>query len=791
MNKPDKSVLFKSSVCAALMGVALIAQAAGLGKLSVYSAIGQPLNAEIALTASPEELPSLAAKLAPHSAFVEAGIEMAPLLTGLQFKLDKSVSGQPVLRVTTHAPINEPFLQFLLELYWATGRMVREYTVLLDPPEMLRVAKPVAAPAVPAAKPVAQPEAVKAVPLTSAPAAARPTAAPEYRVKPGDTLSKIAREHKAETVSLEQMLVALFDSNRDAFDGGNMNRLRAGKILRLPDGATVGQVDAAEARQVVIAQARDFNAYRRRLAEAAGAAPPAEAAARQEVTGKIEAKVETKAPAAPPKDKLEVSRTETPKSAQPAGKSGLEEELIARDRALREASERIAQLEKNIENLKKLVELKSQAGAQLQQQAEAKAPAASQAAMPKPAEAPAAKPAEAPPIAAAEAPKPAAAPQSAQAPQPEAPKPAEAAPKPAVKPPAPPPPEPSFVEENPELVFAGGGVLALLLGYAGYLAWRKRKQAKEWAELNETPSRMEPPAAARSGTVFGATSESVDSGEVSIQGDFSEGGVLTTEEIVDPVAEADVLMAYGRDSQAEEVLKEGLKTDPMRVAIHLKLLELYANRKDGKQFEQAAQSLHALTAGQGAEWQKALALAAGLGLSGGLFAALAPKSEPGGEASQPAEPAPVVAATAAPAVMTQTEEAAPAVEPGSLDFDLDLGSTSQAAEPEPVAAAQQPAAEEAISLDFDFDLGTPGVEKTAAAAEPAAPEPATEPEGIDFALDFGDMPTAAAAKEEPPAAAAPAREEIRFDLDLGSGEPSPTVEPSAPAAPPPVSYTHL
>ncbi|MCX8085971.1 MAG: LysM peptidoglycan-binding domain-containing protein, partial [Rhodocyclaceae bacterium] len=259
-----------------MLGAAFALQAAGLGKLSVYSAIGQPLNAEIAVTASPEELASLSARLAPHSAFLEAGIEMAPVLTQLQFKLDKSAAGQPVLRVTTSAPVNEPFLQFLLELNWASGRVVREYTFLLDPPEMLQVAKPVAAaPAMPAAKPVSRPEPMPAAPLAEAPRAPVAKAGgQEYRVKAGDTLAKIAREHKPETVSLEQMLVALFEGNRDAFDGQNMNRLRAGKILRVPEAAEAAQVDAGQARQIVIAQARDFNAYRRRLAEAAGAAAP-------------------------------------------------------------------------------------------------------------------------------------------------------------------------------------------------------------------------------------------------------------------------------------------------------------------------------------------------------------------------------------------------------------------------------------------------------------------------------------------------------------------------------------
>jgi len=793
VNKPGKSTSTKASLRVSLLaalltsawGVAGVsdAQAAGLGKLTVYSAIGQPLNAEVALTATPEEMSALSAKLASHDDFKKAGIEFMSALSGLRMIVAKQPDGQPVLKLTTERPLNEPFLHFLVELNWTAGRLVREYTFLLDPPEMLQVAKPASVvtpvvpqavlPIIPQAAPAASPKAqAEPRPARSAdatptiiPKPAKPRAAPtsepsvvmpstgERQVKSGDTLSKIARENKPATVGLDQMLVALFNSNREAFDGNNMNRLRAGRILRLPDPGEVAGVDAGEARKLIVAQTADFNAYRRSLAAAAALAPATETQPQQRAAGKIKPQIESKAPPVATKDKLEVSPTEAAKSAGAAktpgatSKAALEEDLIARDKALREASGRIVELEKNLENLKHLVELKSQAGAQVQQQAQAALPLSPVAPVVE-------KPAEAPPVA-----KPAEPPPAVIAPS------EPAAKKPAAPPP--PPPEPSFVEENPELVFGGGGLLALLLGYLGFSAYRRKKQAREEVAQHDEPGVAGAPAA-RFGAVAGAASESVDSGEVSIQGDFSEGGVLTTAESVDPVAEAEVYMAYGRDSQAEEILLEGLKTDPTRTAIHLKLLEIYANRKSVPRFEFVASELHGLNGGKGPDWDSAAALAAGLGLTGGLFAVAA--------AASPAVFAPAESALAAEAQPPADEEV------GSFDFDLDLGTASGvsgdsgvsvlAVAAEPVA--QQPAAE-AAGLDFDFDLGSPTQNPPSVEEAETA---AVEGNAVEFSLDIGSSAEAAAV--EPAVAAG---NEIEFDLDLGSAQVTPvaaeTVEPVA------------
>jgi pilus assembly protein FimV len=219
-------------------------------------------------------------------------------------------------------------------------------------------------------------------------------------------------------------------------------------------------------------------------------------------------------------------------------------------------------------------------------------------------------------------------------------------PKPPVKkltPPPPPPPEPSLIDEilNNELALYGGGVgLLLLFAAYGYYAWRRKKTMQQME--SSVMAAPEMPA----DSVFGAAGGAkIDTGATENQGEFAAGGAaaaIDTEE-VDPIAEADVYMAYGRDAQAEEILKEALAKDPSRQPIRVKLLEIYANRKDVKAFEAVAAEIHAATNGEGAEWQRAAALGAqvdpGNPLYGGAAAA--------GGMHAPTDTQPVPAAAAA------------------------------------------------------------------------------------------------------------------------------------------------
>jgi len=780
VSKIDKKNRFKVSVIAlslALGAMPLMAHAAGLGRLSVTSALGQPLRAEIDLTATRDEYGSMSARIASVDAFKNAGIEYSPALAGVRLSLDKRPDGQLFVSATSDRPFNEPFVDMLVEVNWASGRLVREYTFLLDPPEFLNkstTSAPIAVPEVKtelppvAAVPSKKPEpVVAAVPearfrsraeeaLSRTPPAEEPKPAKKLagkpleagatrQVKKGDTLAKIANEIKPEGVSLDQMLVALFRSNQEVFDAGNMNRLGAGKILTLPDMNTARAIDQREARKIVVAQSADFNAYRKRLAAHAAAQPAKEEMAKQAAAGRITPKVEENVPPATGKDKLEVSRAEAGKDGKLGARvAAAEEDLVARDKALKDANSRVAQLEKNLADLKKLAEMKSAAGGKLEESAKP-----SEGVMPSVPVKPVTTPSEVAPPAA----------------------------KLAVPPP---PPPPGFVEENPEIVFGGGAIIALLLGYLGFGAWRRKRQAAA-ADIADN----EFPSAASAST----TGESIDTGSA-LPTDFSQEGqgAVSADEGVDPVAEADVYMAYGRDSQAEEILLEALKTDPTRCAIHLKLLEIYAARKSAQPFEAVARDLHGLTGGYGTDWEKAAALGRSIDSSNPLYGGVAPAVPDIDLASSTV----IMQAQDIQAPAAAEEPVAPVEQvPESLDFDLDLDAgsapaaieTSVAETPSVEAPVAEPSPEdEVMSLDFDLDLGAPPEPEVVVEAI-AEPEPA----GLDF--DIGPAvaePEPAELAIELPTTESDEVAPLDFDFDLGQDDavsaeaPVPAVMPEMP-----------
>ncbi|HET9042431.1 MAG TPA: FimV/HubP family polar landmark protein [Burkholderiales bacterium] len=713
----------------------------------MLSGLGQPLRAEIEVVAVQRtEAETLAARIATPEAFKEAGVDYGAVVPQMRATLQRRPDSRYVIALSTEQPVEEPFLDVLVELNWAAGRLVRQYTFLLDPaeykgPQAITAPPKVAAPEV---QPVApsKPPAVTAE-AAPAPAPAQPAPAPAgqgrepagaagtYEVKQGDTLGKIAAANRIEGVTAQQMLVALYRANEDAFINKNMNLVRAGRVLTIPDKAAAEAVAAPDANKIVLAQAQDFNEYRAKLGQTVASAPPPAEAPQQRAAGRITAKPDetTAAPKAAPKDELRISKADAAKGGKAAA-TARADDTAARERAAKEANERVVALEKNVQDLQKLLELKNQQFADLQKQAQAAkaAPPPAAAKAPEPAKAapaPKPEPAPAPTIAKAEPPKPeapSAEPVKPEAPKPEAvaaapvvapPPPAEApkaapppeapkaeAPKPEApkaaapkKPAPPPPPEPSFVDmildEPLYLAGGGGGILALLIG--GYL-WRKKRSAKlENSLLGVTTT--------DSSSVFGTTGgRSVDTGGSSLQTDFSQSGIgaIDTDE-VDPVAEADVYMAYGRDAQAEEILKEALQKDPNRQAVRVKLLEIYAARKDLKAFETTAGELYAASGGQGPDWAKAVELGQQVDPANPMYGGR-PGVSP--ERSQPAAVIPAAAAAAAASDLS-LDLAAKA--PPSIDFDLDAGTRSGAAAAPDLAldvASQAPA-----DLGFDLNLG--------------------------------------------------------------------------------------
>src|SRR5262249_52053999 len=159
-------------------------------------------------------------------------------------------------------------------------------------------------------------------------------------------------------VTLNQMLIALYRANQEAFIRGNINLVRAGRILTIPDREAIEAIGTAEANKIVQTHAGEFAEYKRKLGAAVAAAPAAPPPREREVTGRIAPKPEA-APPAEQKDQLRLSKADPAKPGA-AGKAGREDDRIARERALKESQSRVTELEKNIADMQKLLEMKNQ-----------------------------------------------------------------------------------------------------------------------------------------------------------------------------------------------------------------------------------------------------------------------------------------------------------------------------------------------------------------------------------------------------------------------------------------------
>lgn len=762
-------------VLAACLLVPLVAYAAGLGRLTLSSGLGEPLRAEIEIVSlQPGDDDSLAARLASPEAFRQAGIEYSPTLLTIRVALDRR-DGKAVVRLSSVQPVNDPFVDLLLELQWATGRLVREYTFLLDPPGYRERPRAEAAPA-PSGAPVAA--AVPSPPSAAVEArqlAAEPAGARTYEVKKGDTLGRIARENRPDGVSFHQMLVALYRANPEAFIRKNMNLVRAGRILKIPDGSEASAIAAADANRVVRTHVAEFAEYRAKLAATVAAKPATTAPGQREISGRITAKPDTP-PSGAPKDQLKLSKADVTKPGAPSARAAREDDKVAANRALQEAQSRVTDLEKNVSDLQKLLEMKNKQLSQIEQKAGATP------APPKPA-AEAAKPAAEATKPAAEAPKPA-----AEAPKPiaEAPKPAPVAPKPTPdaakapaaakakpKPAAAPPPEPSLVDEfldNPLALGGLAGVVVLLAGYGAW-AWRRKKSTQarfQDTALGASAVRATPATSAAAVQTGAAAAATMPAAAAAAQ-PVAAGAEA---EEVDPIAEADVYLAYGRDPQAEEILREALAKDPNRTAVHAKLLEIFAHRRDVKAFEKTALKIKELTQGTGPEWEKARALGRSIDPENGLYG--------GGGAAEGAPRGPQAAAAPAPGVDFDIGGTAPAAgAPAAASLDFDIGALAPAAEEKKAFSPNDtvilgPGAAPSAGAAQDAGQGAAGGEKTSAA-------------GLDF--DLGALQPPA----PPPAAPAPEEStgSLDFDLNLDLGGEKPAAAPAAAAAPLDISTISL
>ncbi|WP_410498186.1 FimV/HubP family polar landmark protein [Chitinibacter sp. S2-10] len=774
----QKSPRFKACVLAvALAATPLFTQAAGLGRLNVLSGLGQPFRGEIDLVSvQPNEADSLVVSLAPPESYSNARIEFPPASLGLRFNIEKRANGQYYVVINSAQPISEPFLDLLIELNWAEGRIQREYTALIDPADYAGGASAdkgsystselpstttkgaikgskskrsknsttTLEPAEKTARPAASSDSAAPAPDSGSTAPAKKSSTPSvesadasadaYKVRSGDTLGAIARKVQPSNVSLEQVLVGLYRANPAAFDG-NMNRLKSGKILNVPAQTQFKETSKADAAREIQIQAADWNAYRSKLAESAGKGP-AKDLTEQSSGGKITAKVQDQGAGAADanKDVLKLSKAAdaAKKSSDKAKQQALEAEAIARQKALEETNQRVAALQKNVADMEKLAAMKAAASEASKTSASASDIAAVSV-----------------PLAAA----------SSIASVPDASEVASAVatakPKRRIPVQAPVVEEPSFIDGLLENSIAlGGGALALLLGGLGVVWARRRQKPSVFEDSIITGGDL------KANTVLGSTGGGVISTQAtenSFLTDFSRQGLGTIDtDEVDPIAEAEVYMAYGRDAQAEEILKDALQKDPSRYEIRMKLLDIYAARHDATSYEEHASALFAITNGQGDLWHEAAANGRTVDPENPLY-----RREPAGVVDT-SKLASVAAAT--PVVSPVLDElTAPDPEPlvsSDLDFELDFAGDAKSADSLaesanfdlPVEGTVEQALEQISRSELDFDV------EVAPALDEMAQPSGSESEGLmalDLPIDTGSASDELAGMESLP------------DLDLG------------------------
>jgi pilus assembly protein FimV len=799
----------------ALLGLVHVdANALALGRITALSSLGEPLVAGIEVPdINTEEAASLKATLASPDAFKAAGMEYNPAFANAQITLTKRANGSSYLLIRSDKVVTEPFLNLVVNANWSTGRIVRNYTLLLDPPapkQSETLTAPIAAlptptptptptpapalPPVPAPAPAVVTAPTPAPAVVSAPAtspapatATRPTPAPatvampkaatqranvsntgdQVKVAVGDTAGKIAANNLPANVSLDQMLVALLRGNPQAFIGNNVNRLKAGTVLDLPTEAEAAAISAGEARQNMVAQSKDFNNFRRKLAENAPAL--ASKSTDRVASGKIEAKVEDKkAPAVTP-DKLTLSKGGLKADDKAAASSKENLEKIAKDRQAKDDAARTAELAKNIKDLNKLAGTAPAAAAATATAAVSAKPPAP--AVPVAAAVVAALPStpasSTPATSTAPAAPPSAATTSAAATTPATPvaPAAPVTPKPVVKAPVVVAPVVEagpidFLMEDPVVLPAAGGLLALLL-VGGLYANNKRKKRRaaedaEDALLTENFSEKSffsdtsnEPIMDKEATVHEDVHAPDDAAVAQPIPAAAEAPVSTHATVVDPLTEADVYLDYGRDVQAEEILKVALKTQPENAMIYTKLMGIYAKRRDAKNFEQMALKAKLLLTENDPQWATISKQGFELEPTNPLYAAGAPELDDSFAAMTSSEFSTRTVAQLNPET---------AKSPASVDLDLDFDFVSS------FPAANAPEAPKTPLVDFpDFSLEpaktaapaasvaaavAPAIATSALVAAAATLSPAAKPAAMEY--DMGGLSLDLNAAAKPP-----------------------------------------
>ena len=640
-----KSLALAVFVAGAMHGQ--LASALGVGDIATASTLNQPFKAFIPLRdAKGLEAAQLRVELADQQAFRNAGVDRTQFLNTLEFLVEVGGDGRGRIVVSTPQPVVEPYLDFIVEVRWPSGRMLREYTVLLDLPEFS--ASPVVAPTAstmsgapsainetdaPASATSATAFTQTAVSSDSAGArgprpAAEQTALPTsgedgaYRVQHHDTMWRIASILRpSPDVSTEQTMIAVLRKNPDAFIGNNVNRIKSGYVLQAPTEAEAKALNKQNALEEVRRQAREWRSgriSRSSSTSAPGSSQRPPQGPQLNATSAAEAKPQ--AEGAP--DDVRFSIGSAGDSADRGEGDQLELRLQQEQEALEKAqlenaamASRVREMEKQIDTLQKLIALKNrelatlQAGTADEGVANADALAASDADTAELANDTAADAESAADVAVNDSPVSgekdvvieAAAEKGAATAEPAPPAPASSS---------------SAWYETPLYRYLAAGIALFLLLV---LALRRRAKGEEPSEPSfDNLAAASDEAAAAVSPIAGAEGESEQGGGDALAADaisnfdfdsLDDSPVETGDEDIvaaidsadepvqaqtnDVISEAEIYVAYGRYDQAASLLKTAIEKEPENTELQCKLLDIYLDTRDRDNFLDAYRQLEA------------------------------------------------------------------------------------------------------------------------------------------------------------------------------------------------------
>lgn len=566
--------------------VSPMAAALGLGEIKLNSALNQPLNAEIQLLHVRDLTASeIRVAIASPEEFTRAGVDRNFFVTDLKFTLDLNAPSGPVVRVTSNGPVREPFLNFIVSARWPSGKLLREYTLLVDLPVFSgNQAAPVQAanqrPSQPPPSETTQAQSPRTTPRTTPPPQRTEPSPSSSRssfsgdsygpVGANETLWSIASRVKPDSsVSVQQTMLAIQRMNPEAFINGNINLLRRGQVLRIPDKDEIQQLSNRDAIQQVATQNRSWNDKAPERAQLEGSKNFTQT--RTEPSS-VEGRVKLSSPSSATTGQGAGAEGQGDGARVTEALSQAQEELDAADRENTDLKSRIQAMEEQIQTMERLVEVSSAEMRALEL-------AAQQANQEQPTETPVTEtsaeevqPADSVDTSIEQA----ANEQVAQSPQQP-----ESKPVPPAKPVQAQKSWMDLVLDN--ILYIGIGLGVLVLAFAVYLIRRKRREEYDEYDDYENEGDVELGAF---GDIDAHDDKTVPLSDFDDVESEQEERALAEAETEDVVGECDIHIAYGQYDQAEEKLLRALEKDPANTAVRLKLLEVFAIQGDADSFDQ-------------------------------------------------------------------------------------------------------------------------------------------------------------------------------------------------------------